>query len=138
MSIIISIISGIATGIGLGGGTILIIGLTTILEIERKIAQSINLIFFVPTAIISIILNWKNKNIRWKVAIYIVISSIIGVIFGTIIAIRIDTKILKKLFGFFIGIIAIYELYNIITTYIKNKKSNNKRKRNGKEEMLNK
>ena len=50
MVIIIGIISGIVTSLGLGGGAILIIGLTLFLGIEQRIAQSVNLIFFIPTA----------------------------------------------------------------------------------------
>ena len=136
MSIIISIISGIITGIGLGGGTFLIIGLTMFLNVEQKIAQSANLFFFIPTAITSICINSRNKNIRWNYTIHIGIFSLIGSIIGAIITTKIKVQILKKLFGIFIGMIAIYEIYTLIKSYIINKKSNNNRKR--KEDMLEK
>ena len=126
MSFIISIVSGIVTGIGLGGGTLLIIGLTLVLGIEQKIAQSVNLFFYIPTAITAIYINSKNKIIKWNIAIYIIINSIIGAIIGATLATKINILILRKLFGIFIGIIALYEIYSIIKPYINNKKSNNK------------
>ena len=136
LTIFISIIAGILTGIGLGGGTFLIIGLTFFLGINQKIAQSVNLFFYVPTAITSIIINSKNKNIKWKIAINTIVGSLIGAILGAILATKIETYILKKIFGIFVGIIALCEIYSIIKQYIKSKKSNNKKKDNRKEEML--
>lgn len=138
MSIIISILSGALTSIGLGGGTLLIIGLTMFLGLEQKIAQSINLIFFIPTAITSIWINTKEKRIKWNFVGYIIGGSIIGAIIGSLIAININIKILRKLFGIFIGIIAIYEIYKLIKTYNKIKKSNNKINNTRKEDVLEK
>ena len=113
MALVIGVISGIVTGLGAGGGTILIIGLNLLLGIEQKVAQSINLIFFIPTAVTSIILNAKKKNIKWRVAIPIIITSIVGAIIGALIAENIDVRLLKKLFGVFLGLIAVYEIYSV-------------------------
>ena len=63
MSILIGIFSGIFSGIGMGGGTILIFLLTTFLNIEQHLAQSTNLIYFIPTAISAIFVNYKNRKI---------------------------------------------------------------------------
>lgn len=130
LSFVISIISGIATGIGIGGGTILIIGLSLFLGVEQKISQSVNLLFFIPTAITSIIINTRRKKVRWRVAIVVIIASIIGAIIGVNIALILEVKVLKKLFGIFIGIIALYEIYSLIRPYIINKKSNNNKREN--------
>lgn len=113
MEMVIGIIAGIVTGLGAGGGTVLIIGLNLLLDIEQRLAQLINLIFFIPTALTAIILNSKNKNIKWKIAIPIIISSIIGAIIGAIVAVKIDVHILKKLFGIFLALIAICEFYSV-------------------------
>ena len=60
--ILIGIFAGIFSGIGMGGGTILIFLLTIFAEMEQHIAQATNLIYFIPTAISAIIVNYKNKN----------------------------------------------------------------------------
>ena len=85
-----------------GGGTILIFLLTIMLGIEQHIAQATNLIFFIPTSIVAIIVNLKNKNIDLKLAIVISIFGILG------------------------AIIAINEIYTISKKYKKEKINNTK------------
>ena len=65
---LIGVVSGVFSGVGMGGGTILIFLLTTFAGIEQHIAQATNLIYFIPTAISAIIVNYKEKNIDTKLA----------------------------------------------------------------------
>jgi len=119
---LIGLISGIVSGTGMGGGTILIFLLTFLLGVEQHIAQATNLIFFIPTSIIAIIVNIKNKNIDVKLAILISIFGIFGAILGANISIHTDVNILKKIFGAFLTVIAIHEIYSIIKQYKKSPK----------------
>ena len=123
---IISIISGILTGFGMGGGAILIIGLTTFLKLEQKNAQGINLIFFIPTAIIASIINIKKRRIKVKDTFVIIAFGILGVLLGTCITNKIDTKILRKVFCFFILAITVYEFFENIKLSKMNKKKQKK------------
>lgn len=100
--------------------------LTSFAGIEQHIAQGINLVFFVPTCIISIIVNLKNKNIQKNTAIIVSIFGIIGAVIGAKISVGINVKDLRKFFGYFLIIIAIFEFFSLIKSYIKNKKDNNK------------
>ena len=127
IEILIGIISGIISGTGMGGGTILIFLLVYVLGIDQHIAQATNLIFFIPTSIIAIIINLKNKNIALQSAIFISIFGILGAIIGANISIQIDVNILKKCFGIFLAIIAIHEIYTIVKWYKKQKLRNNKK-----------
>ena len=126
LQIFIGIISGIASGMGMGGGTILIFLLIFICNIEQHIAQATNLIFFVPTSIIAIIVNIKNKNIDIKLGIYTAIFGILGAIIGANIAIYTDVNKLRKLFGIFLIIIVLHEIYSIYKGYKKEKIEKNK------------
>ena len=119
---LIGIISGIVSGTGMGGGTILIFFLTFMLGIDQHVAQATNLIFFIPTSIVAIVVNFKNKNIDLKLAIIITIFGILGAIIGANISIHVDVKILKKFFCIFLAIIAINEIYSITKKYKKSKK----------------
>lgn len=80
LKILIGIISGIVSGMGMGGGTILILCLSLFLGVEQHIAQGANLIFFVPTSIVTIITNIKQKLIKWKTGAVVGIFGIIGAI----------------------------------------------------------
>lgn len=124
--ILIGVVSGIVSGTGMGGGTILIFLLTFMLGIEQHTAQATNLIFFIPTSIVAIIVNLKNKNIDLKLAIIISIFGILGAIIGANIALSIDVSYLRKAFGVFLAVIAINEIYSIYKRYKKEKRTNTK------------
>ena len=122
--VLIGLVSGIVSGTGMGGGTILIFLLTFVMGMEQHVAQATNLIFFIPTSIVAIIVNLKNKNIDIPLAIIISVFGILGAIIGANISINIDVGILRKCFGIFLAIIAINEIYSIIKKY---KKTESKR-----------
>lgn len=119
--ILIGVISGIVSGTGMGGGTILIFLLTFMCGLEQHIAQATNLIFFIPTSIVAIIVNIKNKNVDLKLASMISIFGILGAIVGANLSINTDVNMLRKFFGIFLAIIAMHEIYTIIKTYKKGK-----------------
>ena len=117
--ILIGIVSGIVSGTGMGGGTILIFLLTYMCGIEQHIAQATN---FIPTSIVAIIVNIKNKNIKLKVATIISIFGVLGAIVGANLSIHTDVYKLRKMFGIFLAIIAIHEIYTIYKEHKKTKK----------------
>ena len=126
IQLLIGVVSGVFSGVGMGGGTILIFLLTTFAGIEQHIAQATNLIYFIPTAISAIIVNYKEKNIDTKLAISVSIFGIIGAIIGTKFAVNTDVQKLRKLFGIFLAIIAIHEIYTLFKEYKQHKNRNNK------------
>lgn len=136
MEVIFGIIAGIITSLGMGGGAILILLLTLFMNIDQHISQATNLIFFIPTAVTSIIINVKNKQVEFKPVKDIIIYGIIGAIIGSIIAVDLPNQKLKKIFGFFLLIIAIFQIYEIYTSYIKTKKTNNKNSKENKNKKI--
>ncbi len=110
----------------MGGGTILILLLSIFMNLDQHTAQSTNLIFFIPTAITSVIIGIKNKNINVKETWVILVAGVIGSIISANISSHMNVELLKKLFGIFLFIIAIYEIYSLYNEYIKNKKGHTK------------
>ena len=119
------IISGIVSGLGMGGGTILILIFTIFLNIEQHIAQATNLIFFIPTAIIAIYINKKQKLLDMKTGMIIGISGIFGAVIGSIISNKLESQKLKRYFCIILEIITIHEIYSYIKLYISKKTRNN-------------
>ena len=107
----------------MGGGTILILILSVFMNVEQHVAQATNLVFFIPTSIMAIIVNIKQKCINWKIIIPIIIFGIIGAIIGANISIQMNTELLRRVFGIFLGLIAIYEIYSLIKEYNKKRKN---------------
>lgn len=123
VEIITGFISGIVSGIGMGGGTILILFLTLFTNMDQHVAQATNLIFFIPTSIAAIIMNAKQKLIDVKLALWIGSLGILGAIGGSVLAGKIESSKLRRYFGIFLAIIAIHEIYSYIKVNILDKKS---------------
>lgn len=123
LEIIFGVIAGIVTGLGMGGGTVLILLLSLFSGLEQHIAQATNLVFFIPTSIAAIIMNFKQKNVNLKLAINISSFGIIGAIIGAIISNNISSNNLRKYFAIFILIIAIHEIYELYKQYKNNRKN---------------
>lgn len=110
--LIIGFLSGIISGMGIGGGTILIPSLLLFTTLSQKEAQGINLIVFIPIAIVALITHLKNKNIELKLAINLIMGGIVGAFIGSTLATNINSYTLKKLFSVFLLIIGIYEFFS--------------------------
>lgn len=108
--ILFGFFAGIIGGMGMGGGTILIPTLILFLNIDPKMAQSVNLISSIPMTIFALIIHIKNKNVILKLVIPIATFGILGAIFGSFLANYISSETLKKVFGIFLLIIGLWEI----------------------------
>lgn len=109
--IFIGLLSGIISGMGIGGGTLLIPALTIFMHMEQKAAQNINLLYFIPTGLIALWIHAKSKRIQWKALIALVLSGMIGAVGGVFLASYINGNFLRKLFGFFLLVMGIIEFF---------------------------
>ncbi len=128
MEIIAGIISGVIASWGMGGGALLIPLLSNFFHINQHTAQATNLIFFIPTSLCSVLINTKNKTIKYKIGISITIFGIIGAIIGAFLSNKLEKNILRKIFGILLLIITIIEICNLCKMYIKDKNRDNKNK----------
>lgn len=126
LELISGVISGIFTGTGMGGGTVLILLLSVFANLDQHSSQAINLVFFILTTISAIIINIKSKIIDYKLGFQMIIYGILGAILGSKLAMTINSDNLRKYFGVFLAIITIYEIYSIIKEYISSRKRDNK------------
>jgi uncharacterized protein len=107
---ILGLISGIIGGMGIGGGTILIPGLIFFTDLKQQTVQSINLIAFIPVALVALFIHSKNGNVLPKLSFPIIIFGLMGAWLGSKIALQIPSETLRKMFGFFLLAMGIYEL----------------------------
>lgn len=104
-------LTGIFAAMGVGGGMILIIYLTFFAGFTQLEAQGINLVYFIPVALLSVIIHTKNKLICWKKMIPSLVVGTAAAAAGAWAAAFIGSDMLKKIFGGFILIIGIKELF---------------------------
>lgn len=104
-------LTGIFASMGLGGGMVLIVYLTVFAGFSQLAAQGIHLVFFIPIAIISLVLHTKNKLVEWKKAVPAVLWGTAAVIISAWLANRIEQSLLSKAFGIFLILMGLKELF---------------------------
>lgn len=107
---LIGVVSGIVSGMGIGGGAILIPALVMFVKPPQHIAQSVNLLYFIPTAVAALIIHIKNKKIDFKSVLPIIIFGLFGAYAGSKLAAGLSGHALRKFFGIFLLIIGINEM----------------------------
>ncbi len=125
MLIIISSISSVLAGMGIGGGAIFILLSNIFLDIGQKEAQLLNLIAFLAVSLGATISNIKNKEIDIKAVKKVLPMAIIGSLVGTHFFNKINEQKLSRYFIYFLLLIGIYE---IISSVKKMKKEKNNTK----------
>ena len=108
----IGLIAGMLSGlIGIGGG-IIIVPMLLIIGLTQQQAQGTSLAVMLPPIAFLAVYNYhKAGEIEWKYAIIIAAFFVIGSYFGSKIAITVDQKLLKKIFGAVLLIIAAKMLF---------------------------
>lgn len=66
VAIPVSTLLGFLSGLGTGGGSLLILWLTLVLEMPYSTARAVNLMFFIPSAVISCFFRWKQGTLSFK------------------------------------------------------------------------
>ena len=111
--ILVSIVGGIAGGMGMGGGTLLIPLLTVFSSVSQHLAQSMNLLAFIPMSVVAVVLHAKNKLIKFP---YLLLSipALLSSVWGSLLAYGMNSEILRKGFGIFLAVLGIIDLLVVI------------------------
>lgn len=126
--ILFGAIAGVLGGMGMGGGTLLIPLLTIFLDIKQLTAQGINLLVFIPMAVVSLIFHFKNKLIEIKFVWIMMIVGVIGSIAGALLSTNLDDNILRICFAVFLILLGIFQFISLFI--FKNKENNKKVSKN--------
>lgn len=102
---------GFLSGLGTGGGSLLILWLTGIAGFSQADARIINLLFFVPSAIISTFFHWKHRQLPWKIVLCAAGSGCLCAGIASYLAAFWKPDVLRPLFGIFLLIAGGRELF---------------------------
>ena len=103
--------AGIISGMGIGGGTILIPALLFLTDITQQQAQGVNLIYFIPTAITALITHQKKGSLDWKMAKPLAVLGLVGAAAGAFLAVSLESELLRKIFGGFLFLMGLSEIF---------------------------
>ena len=111
VSVLIATALGFLAGLGVGGGSLLILWLTLVLNLEHPQARIINLLFFIPAAIISSLFRWRQGSLNWKTVLPAIITGCIAAGLASMASRYLDLQIIQKVFGGLLLITGIREVF---------------------------
>lgn len=111
VSVIIGSALGFLSGLGTGGGSLLILWLTLAVSMDPISARTINLMFFIPSALIACVFRWKQGQIDLrKLLPAVIVGCISAAIFFWLSTIA-DPSLFRKIFGILLIFTGIRELF---------------------------
>ena len=107
----IGMLLAVLTGLGTGGGSLLILWLTQAQNLSPQDAQAINLMYFLPAAILSCLYRSRQGKLPVKKILPgIIAGSIMAAVFSYF-SVQWNTRSLKNLFGILLLITGVRELF---------------------------
>lgn len=111
MNILIGTVLGFLSGLGAGGGSLLMLWLTLVSGTSQADARVMNLMFFVPCALIATLFRWRQSKPDWKLILWAVAGGLIGALTGNFLHSRMDLELLRKALGVLFLICGAKELF---------------------------
>ena len=111
IAIAAGLVCGVLSGFGIGGGTLLMVWMTALMSMEQRMAQGVNLLYFLPAAAAALILHAKNRVHVWRAIIPAAIAGCATAALGALLAANVDTHLLRKLFGGFLVLVGLSEIF---------------------------
>ena len=109
--VIIGSLLGFLTGMGVGGGSLLILWLTLALGFDQTTARGINLLFFLPASAICCIFRLRQGRLNLRKCLPAIVSGCAVAVLGSLIAASVDTSVLRKPFGILLLMTGLRELF---------------------------
>ena len=106
----IAVVLGFLAGLGVGGGSLLMLWLTMVAQVDHSIARTINLLFFLPSAAIATFFHRKQGTVDFQKSLPAIICGCISAGVFTLIGTHLNTELVKKLFGGLLIMTGIHEL----------------------------
>ncbi len=108
--LLVGTVLGFLSGIGIGGGSLLILWLTIILGMDQQAARSINLLFFIPSALIACLFRWKQGCLNIPRILPGVAAGCAAAAIFSWLGVKLDTSLLRRLFGILLIVTGMREL----------------------------
>ena len=111
VAVAVGVVLGTLSGLGTGGGSLLILWLTVVLNMDPLTARSINLLFYIPSALAAILFRRKNNGFSVLDVIPAIIPGCIAAGLFSAVSTQLDIAVLKKIFGILLLLVGTKELF---------------------------
>ena len=99
VSFFVGAVLGFLSGLGVGGGSLLLLWMTLVLGADPETARVMNLMFFLPCAILATAFRWKQSKPDWQIALSAAAAGLAGALLGNYLSPILPREMLKKAFG---------------------------------------
>ncbi len=99
LGLLAGLVCGVFSGLGVGGGSLLMVWLTAVMAVDQRTAQGINLLYFLPTALASITVHLRRGLVDLHAAVPAAVSGAVFACGGAFLAQHLDAGALRRLFG---------------------------------------
>ena len=103
-------VTGVLSGFGVGGGSLLLIYMTCFAGAPQALAQGVNLLYFLPTAATALPAHVKNGYVEKKALLPAIAAGLGCSAIAAWAATALDVEVLRKCFGGFLILIGLREL----------------------------
>ena len=111
VSVVIGSLLGFLTGMGVGGGSLLILWLTLALGMDQATARGINLLFFLPASAICCAFRLRQRALNLRSCLPAIVSGCIAAAVASWVSGWVDTALLRKPFGILLLATGLRELF---------------------------
>ena len=111
MQAVVGALSGVIASMGLGGGFVLLIWLTLHDGMPQRQAQGINLLFFLPIALISVVMHLRSGLIDKRLVFAMIPGGVAGAVLGALASQMVGNDILRKIYAVFLLFFGLRELF---------------------------
>lgn len=111
VALFVGTILGFLSGLGVGGGSLLILWLTMALQMEHSAARGINLLFFLPSAGIACLFRWRQGSLHFSKIFPAIVGGCLSAFLFSKVGMNLDLSVLKKLFGVLLLFTGVREVF---------------------------
>ena len=111
-----ALITGGFSGMGFGGGWLLLVWLTGLRGVKLPTARGAVLLLFIPCAIAAVVGHIRNKLIEWKIVLPASIAGVAGVFVGLWIADLVKETILNFVLAGWLGWMGVCEIRKALSS----------------------
>ena len=109
VNFIVGLATGVISGMGIGGGSLLVLYLTAFAGIAQQEAGGINLLYFIGCAPAALIGHIRHKAVEWKAVLWCVVAGVLAAIPTALLTADMDTDLLRRLFGWLLIAVGLRE-----------------------------
>ena len=111
LAVLVGFLTGILSGFGIGGGSLLILYLTAFGGVDQYAAGGINLLYFLCCAPAALISHIRHRRVAWQAVLWCTLAGALTSLAAAWIASAVSTDLLRRLFGVLLLYIGARELF---------------------------